>query len=882
MEEAAGHLESNIHSAPSARTTEAVQQQLSPSTPNTTKEAAAEDQDHAPLSLTPNITDVEAVPARTFTEEERQAQDARAQRIRAVNSKRWAEANADTVKRAQATEKPALVAIKSPSGSWRWKSFVDKAAVQHPSNRSYEQTAISGPVTSKRAALIVRGSPGPSFDFARHGFTEYTAGSKACNPGGAQNDRPGNCKEQFGYTTYLADYDGTHPVPGFVVFLSDIMIQAPAASTRVVEVIERGLALARETKQLVSLTRHETSPFRADVISTWNQIFADVPAVHVSAKPDQPCLTHFIVPREAILNVSDPQAPQYREMFFTRLRMFQQYDGRSRAAFFRQVYSEMFNAAHPVRSIMDEPGFKKYSDLFPVATCVPGDSPVGYSERSLIPSSAPPVIYAENSFGRWCYRNDTIPRDRTVVVFGGAVEDMGYDLVQHGHILWLYNTQCSAGGMYCRENYGAYSYLSDADPKKPLSPYVAVLHGHNHSAWHHRGIPLQELLPGAFACARKSQRYSPLYPVSLWKETNIFATAQWNRIAGWFRTVDTNQPVFSFYCCAQYVIPAAKILANPTKLYTDLLDAVVDGLFSGFHAEFTTHLLYNESSAVDLAEDTCSPPLAPEFNDLVVSPGNPNPTPVPADQLRTNRVAVWYHAPPSPTQNVPPTPAAGYPTPADPRNVEIVVGGDYRSAAPEKTLVTAALTKHFAALGNSIWIRRPLPEYTVGVCTEARGYSTYLAHDFDRKPFAVFLHGDETKVRELQAAVAAALSAANASDSGFAFIDYHQPGDPKIPAAVNERLQVCDELNKAYSGHIAGAGRNRCGQAGWVFPEFDPTNLQASFGTRFVLKTSKMRHKLCMTAASHFIERDVDGSRTYKMGYFWKRLFVPNQPSARP
>ncbi|KAJ9459056.1 Cell surface glycoprotein 1 [Diplonema papillatum] len=786
-------------------------------------------------------------------------------KIRQKNTERWSE-RAAAIETVTDSSK-GLVTHGSRRGRWLWLPEEKPRA----DGESSQRTAISGPLASQRRdTIIVQGSGNPKWRYAfrSHGFTEYTPSSSACHPGGAQKDRPGNCMENFGYVEYLSDFDELHPVPEVVVFFHRTARSSvsQALGERLVSLIDKGVQMAKETGQVVSLTAHEVSPLRGDYVGMWNQLFHDIPhpAVKGGLPEAHPCLTNFVVPRTAILDYASALHPRYRTSFYTRLHNFMHYDSRSNAGFFRQIYALLFNATgYTVKSVVNEPGFEDERDLFLNSSCRPAADPETEEEmgRAVVKDTGKTMVYGENGWGSWVYRRDSKWIGKMVTVVGGTVEDAVYWLVQSGHVLWLPELACTSFSFDCRENYGYYSYMLDDDARKPVAEHTAFIHGHKGSWRHHRFVELTSLLEDGFRCSAKTNRFSPLLRVPYFQRGDRqHVAASWNSHFGRHRLVPVSN--LDAFCCAQFVVSRPLLRAVSKPLVADLLmKAVTGGLFGGESAEYTYHILFNESVPLNLTEEVCEPDLPVAFNSFARTPKNAS---VPINALFKDRISVRY-----------PPPAHGKP------NVEVVIGMEYPGLVGQASRI-AKLAQYFTAGSRAVWVRRPQRGTHGASNTEIKGYVTYFVYDIPRLEFAVFVHGNETDLPALDRAVSAAIAVASKSPFGFTFIDYAEPSDQQMPSSAEGQRAVCDKLNAVWAQwYVAGAlsAVRRCGGPGWNFPPFTPSDLPSLFGTRFVVRTDKTLRHACATAVFQWNEYDFKGADMHVMAYLWKRLFVPADPA---
>ncbi|KAJ9461977.1 hypothetical protein DIPPA_20353 [Diplonema papillatum] len=772
--------------------------------------------------------------------------------VRAANDRRWKEANERL--KLKADDKPGSKrAATSVKGEWVWNA----PPSDDPRSRSRPH-AFAGPV---RDVVVVQGGQvywksAELPEMRRHGFTEYHARSTACQVTGAQKDRPGNCWEQFGYITYLSDFAGTVPVPEFVVFLHRTKEAniGPQAVSALVKVIDKGLELARRTNRIVSLTQHEISPLRDDIVRAWNRLFHDDDTVQIDPSrlsdiQHHPCLTQFVVPRDHILSSDghDSDSLSFRTAFFTRLYQFQQYDLQSNAAFFRQMYPFIFRVNYTIQSVMDDPAFAEHASLFLRSSCRAPTAEVAgkHSETGVLSLDRfPEVVHEHNALGMWSYRRDGEYVGKALAVIGGAVEDSSLRLIEKGWVVWLPGTPCTGEHYYCTENYGYFSYLVDDDPAKPVAPYVAFLHGHNNSRRHQRFVDVLDLLDLALACAERSRRFTTVYRVPTWRLGDVYEVDVWNKRFGQYRTLPRLKELHH-YCCSQFVVPWGVVAAAPAGLYRDLFWQTLDMKFGGLEAELTYHLVFNESDSLDLTEDMCEPPLPPAFDQFAVDAAGRH---LPSSALEANRIGVRRRVPGA--------------------DVDVVFGNDYPSEVVGRAGDTerlAALAAAFQKAGHNVWVRRPLPGVHNGSRTEVKGYTTYLAHSIERAPYAVFLHGDEDPTDGLLAAVAdAAAAVKNPSNAGFAYVAYDAPVAPDA--------SLVDRLNAVWKEYFETRPRAaRCGS----FPPFEAGTLAAQHGTRFALRTELVeQRKMCVARGYVKCDLDYAGDDVHLFAYYWKRLFL--------
>ncbi|KAJ9461980.1 hypothetical protein DIPPA_20349 [Diplonema papillatum] len=785
-----------------------------------------------------------------------------AYKIRESNRRHWLRENKNAM--AQQQREGSKQSAKSTKGEWHWL-----AGPQNVSSPGRKKTAARGPLMSARTdALLVQGGQWwwkalELPDMRQHGFTEYRARSAACQATGAQKERPGNCWEQFGYITYLSDFAGTVPVPEFVVFFhrsSDAWI-TPKTVGALVKVIDKGLELARQTNRIVSLTQHEISPLRDDIVRAWNRLFHDDDTVQIDPSrlsdiQHHPCLTQFVVPRDHILSSDghDSDTPSFRTAFFTRLHQFQQYDLQSNAAFFRQMYPFIFRVNYTIQSVMDDPAFaKQHASIFLRSSCrAPTEETVGqHSETGVLSLDRfPEVVHEHNALGMWSYRRDGEYVGKALAVIGGAVEDSSLRLIEKGWVVWLPGTPCT-DRFSCTENYGYFSYLVDDDPAKPVAPYVAFLHGHNNSRRHQRFVDVLDLLDLALACAERSRRFTTVYRVPTWRREFVPEIDAWNKLFHQHRRVPRLKELHH-YCCSQFVVPWGVVAAAPAGLYRDLFWRTLRGDFGGLEAELTYHLVFNESDSLDLTEDMCEPPLPPAFDQFAVDAAGQH---LPSSALEANRIGVRRRVPGA--------------------DVDVVFGNDYPSEVVGRAGDTerlAALAAAFQKAGHNVWVRRPLLGVHNGSRTETKGYLTYLAYDIERAPYAVFLHGDEDPTDGLLAAVANAVDVIREGALSFMFLEHDRtpPGDN--PA------RLADRLNAVWKEFFEATGHSsvRCGAG---FRRFEASALASEYGTRFVIRTELIERRIaCISRGYVKCDFDYTGEDSHLFDYFWKR-FLSSPPS---
>ena len=676
-------------------------------------------------------------------------------------------------------------------------------------------------------------------ELTRYGFVVWRPKDiNYCLRPTAKRLQTSNCDDHWGFVEYLANEEPATPrAAQHTVFLSAQRVHAGISKKGggiegVVAAIDAALA-QQVYAALPWAAAEDSAPAGTTLPDTLSDVLGEHRGLlaHDRAGP----LLAAAAPR---LCFTLPRAVQRRYAHGAYLSLLQYllHDPRSRSVQYPRLFAAMFS-----------------EELSQGFAPVPGD---------ILPPPSPTatVTFHSNDAGYW-----TAPRrgaeDATLVVVGGSTDDCSPLLSRAGHAVWKSRSRCGKGGR-CRENWGYIKYLADEDSEKPRNKAVAFVHGHSESGRHQRAVPLEELIKDAAACALRTERFTSIYRVINFR-AGIHASSvlrTFNDVFGeWRRVPDSEMQVENHFCCAQFVLPRARIEANPAALYRKMDAFHNDPRCHGIYYELIWHLFFKESVSVDVSENQCEP--TPPDNFLAA-----HLEAVPDLHIESNRIGLWT-----------PRHSTAH------KDVIVVSGADYnnwyeyRDRPGEESISLHVQREKFVKgilkADYDLWVRRPLVGRHKGARHDARGYLAYIT-DFTRaaqygRKHVVFLRGDEEVTPELLAAVQAAVDKVRAArESGgelFAYIRW-------------KGESVLDEPISRVSGPNGWNGMNCAAFCNNGKIPSEPSDIKAMLGevkgAHFVVgaEVFKDRHPQCLTEALVTADFDYEQKYMNMYHYFWRLM----------
>eukprot|EP00754_Rhynchopus_humris_P038229 Rhum_TRINITY_DN20888_c0_g1::Rhum_TRINITY_DN20888_c0_g1_i1::g.172244::m.172244 len=326
------------------------------------------------------------------------------------------------------------------------------------------------------------------------GFTVWVARSpctSTTNKRGGVDLVLGNCRENFGYLTYLADSDTERPTAASVVFIhghtsADKETPGMLVHQRgdVVALVADAASCSAAQRRYVNVDSVAFLPFWEPALQhprLWNAVVGDLRPVPLRTVP-QHCCGQFAVPGTAL----DFRRPENNvtAAVVARLHTFLLNDKRSDSIFFEFMYPAVFGAPTVLARFSE--------DICPV-----GGAVADVSRRLLpVPPALSTATRGQSRLGTWVF-NDAggAAAPSTVVVIGRRSYPDGVlqALLAAGYTVYAPHRQgssrpfCLGDGVTARshmwlahcenEERGYLHYLLDDDPSKPVGNTTVFVKG---------------------------------------------------------------------------------------------------------------------------------------------------------------------------------------------------------------------------------------------------------------------------------------------------------------------------------------------------------------------------------------------------------------------
>ena len=326
------------------------------------------------------------------------------------------------------------------------------------------------------------------------GFTVWVARSpcnRATKKRGGVNLVLGNCRENFGYLTYLADSDAERPTAASVVFIhghtsADKEVRGMLVHQRgdVVALVADAASCSAAQRRYVNVDSVAFLPFWEPALQhprLWNEVVGDLRPVPLRTVP-QHCCGQFAVPGTAL----DFRRPENNvtAAVVARLHTFLLDDARSDSIFFEFMYPAVFGEPTVLARFSE--------DICPV-----GGATADVSRRLLpVPPALTTATRGQSRLGTWAVSDaGGAAAPSTVVVIGRRSYPDGVlqALLAAGYTVYAPHRRgssrpfCLGDGVTARshmwlahcesEERGYLHYLLDDDPTKPVGNTTVFVKG---------------------------------------------------------------------------------------------------------------------------------------------------------------------------------------------------------------------------------------------------------------------------------------------------------------------------------------------------------------------------------------------------------------------